>query len=327
MSFRRILFAGLFMVGVCQGAERAFQSTFKVVDDEQRPVSGAKIQVSWTNAKASKPSERIQSADGITGQDGCVTLKGKTLDSAISYGADKEGHYVVWGQRYHFKAGDLSRWQPWNPTIDVVLKRKKNPVPMYAKRVEVKVPEFDQPIGYDLVIGDWVAPYGKGRAVDLVFTANRKIVSGDEYDGTLTLSFAHEGDGLLAYEAAQPDLPGLKMPYEAPEEDYLPSKTWRERRYIAEDGTKRVQSSASPRMNYFMRVRTVRDKGGRIISALYGKVHGDFRWFIGARAPRSGLAFEYYLNPDGTRNIEFDPKRNLLNPAGKDLPEFRSLEP
>lgn len=80
-------------------------------------------------------------------------------------------------------------------------------------------------------------------------------------------------------------------------------------------------------MNYFIRVRTVRDKEGKITSALYGKVHGDFRWFIGARVPKSGLAFTYYLNPDGTRNIEFDPNRNLLKPTNRDDSSFTGLEP
>ncbi len=319
--------AGLLAIIACHGAERSFQATFGVVDEEQHPVVGARVQLSWENAKATKPSERIQSAEGVTGQDGRVTLEGKTFDSGISYGASKEGHYVVWGQRYHFKEAGFRRWQPWNPTIEVVLKRKKSPVPMYAKRVEARIPEFGQPIGYDLVSGDWVAPYGKGSIADLIFVAQRKIITDDEYDGTLALSFSREGDGLLPYETTQSDSSGLRMPYQAPEGGYLPGKTWREKRYIAGDGMKHVLSSAAPNMNYFIRVRTVRDKDGRVISALYGKVHGDFRWFIGARAPKSGLAFIYYLNPDGTRNVEFDPKRNLLNSSGKDALEFRGLMP
>jgi hypothetical protein len=71
----------------------------------------------------------------------------------------------------------------------------------------------------------------------------------------------------------------------------------------------------------------VRDKEGKVVSALYGKIHGDFRWFIGARAPKSGLAFTYYLNPDGTRNIEYDPKRNLLKSTKRDVFNYENLEP
>jgi hypothetical protein len=48
-------------------------------------------------------------------------------------------------------------------------------------------------------------------------------------------------------------------------------------------------------------VRTVKDHAGNIVSARYGKIYGDF------------MQFSYYLNPTpNDRNIEFDPKQNLL---------------
>jgi hypothetical protein len=43
------------------------------------------------------------------------------------------------------------------------------------------------------------------------------------------------------------------------------------------------------------------DATGKIISANYGKIYGDF------------MNFSYYLNPTpNDRNVEFDPKRNLF---------------
>jgi hypothetical protein len=48
-------------------------------------------------------------------------------------------------------------------------------------------------------------------------------------------------------------------------------------------------------------VRAVLDGCGNVKSALYGKIYGDF------------MQFSYYLNPaPNDRNIEFDPKQNLL---------------
>jgi hypothetical protein len=53
--------------------------------------------------------------------------------------------------------------------------------------------------------------------------------------------------------------------------------------------------------NYFFRIRTVLDEEGNVKSACYGKIYGDF------------MDFRYYLNPTpNSRNVEFDPKRNLL---------------
>ncbi len=43
------------------------------------------------------------------------------------------------------------------------------------------------------------------------------------------------------------------------------------------------------------------DERGNIVSAHYGKIYGDF------------MQFSYYLNPTpNDRNVEFDPKQNLL---------------
>jgi hypothetical protein len=52
---------------------------------------------------------------------------------------------------------------------------------------------------------------------------------------------------------------------------------------------------------YLLRVRAVLDQSGNIVSAHYGEIYGDF------------MQFAYYLNPTpNDRNIEFDPKQNLL---------------
>ena len=58
----------------------------------------------------------------------------------------------------------------------------------------------------------------------------------------------------------------------------------------------------NPNRNYFFRVRTVKNDEGNIVSAYYGKIYGDF------------MQFSYYLNPTpNDRNIEFDPKQNLIS--------------
>lgn len=50
-----------------------------------------------------------------------------------------------------------------------------------------------------------------------------------------------------------------------------------------------------------IRVRTKVNDRGDIVSAHYGKIYGDF------------MQFKYYLNPTiNDRNVEFDPKQNLI---------------
>lgn len=297
----------------------------RAVDDEGIPLAGVRARVGYANINRRRYSEDLP--EGPSNNEGFFPRTIKASKMAYSdFHAAKEGYYAV-----HVAEGRRlltpKDGPPGEITVDVMLKRIKNPMPMYAKRVEVKIPEFNKPIGYDLMQGDLVAPYGKGEIPDLIFEADRKVVSDQEYDGTLTLRFSNEGDGLVPYEIPRPDPLGLRMPYTAPDDGYVSSKTWEESRHTSGSGNGKIISTASNRMNYFIRVRTVRDKEGKVVSALYGKIHGDFRWFIGARAPKSGLAFTYYLNPDGTRNIEYDPKRNLLKSTKRDVFNYENLEP
>lgn len=297
----------------------------RAVDDEGRPLAGVTARVGHANIN--RPRHHDDLPNGPSNDEGFFPRPIKASKVAYAYfQATKEGHYPI----YLAEGRQLLRPKEGPPgeiTLDVTLKRIRNPVPMYAKRVEVKIPEFNQPIGYDLVQGDWVAPFGKGQISDLIFEADRKVVSNEDYDGTLTLRFSNEGDGLVEHVIPRPDPPGLRLPYSAPDDGYVSSKTWEESRHTSGSGNGKIISTASNRMNYFIRVRTVRDQEGRIVSALYGKIHGDFRWFIGARAPKSGLAFTYYLNPDGTRNIEYDPKRNLLKSPKRDDSDYENLAP
>jgi hypothetical protein len=71
--------------------------------------------------------------------------------------------------------------------------------------------------------------------------------------------------------------------------------------------------------NYFYRVRTVKEDG-KIKSAMYGKIYGEIQFDV-INAPTAAIIFTYYLNPDGTRNTEFDPKNNLF----RDLPPIQRV--
>ncbi len=62
---------------------------------------------------------------------------------------------------------------------------------------------------------------------------------------------------------------------------------------------------------FFFRVRTVLDGKGIIRSAMYGKIHGNINFDV-IDAKTAVVLFSYFLNPDGTRNVEFDIHQNLF---------------
>jgi hypothetical protein len=75
-----------------------------------------------------------------------------------------------------------------------------------------------------------------------------------------------------------------------------------------------------PPVSYYFQVRTILDDSGNVIKARYGKMYGDTPYsimqgpkFFDAKGQKTAkLKISYYLNPDGTRNLEFDPKKNLF---------------
>jgi len=141
--------------------------TIRVVDNDGQPVENAAVTLRFDYPKGFGMGWGTSSkyVDGVTDKDGLYTLT-KAAPNIWMYMVRKEGFYLS-GDNYEFKertAGLL--WSPWNPTMEIKLKKEKNPTKMYAKSINnmnaKKVPALDTPIGYDLEKGDWVAPYGKG---------------------------------------------------------------------------------------------------------------------------------------------------------------------
>ena len=170
---------------------------------------------------------------------------------------------------------------------------------MYAKWVNTHVPALDRPIGYDLMIGDWVAPFGKGASEDILFTGHFNKKAGGESDFTSTVSFSNKGDGIQPFIATEADKAsskagGLLSSQEAPADGY-------QSHWIQTDSRKPsqpVETNRDENRNYFFRIRTVLDENGNVKSAFYGKIYGDF------------MHFRYYLNPTpNDQNIEFDPSK------------------
>jgi hypothetical protein len=82
--------------------------------------------------------------------------------------------------------------------------------------------------------------------------------------------------------------------------------------------------SNRPDRDFAFRIRTKKDKDGKIVSAYYGKIYGDieikkpYTVEVQVAAP----AFLYYLNPAPLdRNLEWDMKTNLCpNPGSLSYP-------
>lgn len=266
--------------------------TLKVVDDAGNPVAGAKATIG---------NVATNQVTGLTDTNGIFIASHHDKSYGLGFIVTKEGYYRTWqtydiGWAYQYKEHP----ERWNPTIDIILKRMIKPIPMYAKEVRTHVPDLDKPVGYDLMVGDWITPYGRGIQADFLFAAHFET-NNDESDFTLTVSFPNQMDGIQEFNVPKYYLNGqgstLRSAEEAPIDGYQP-------RWIQTDGRKSgqpVKTNRDLNRNYYFRVRTKVDDRGNIVSAHYGKIYGDF------------MQFRYYLNPTpNDRNVEFDPKRNLV---------------
>lgn len=301
----------------CQSVARdpLFRLTLKVIDDEGKPVPGAEARIGAERRSKEGESEgKGVFAEGVTDENGMFSGEVEAWNARrAGYRVQKEGYYGVW-LSYHAKQSKAGKWQPWNPTVEVVLKRKKNPVPMYVKRISERLPALDVAVGYDLVSGDWVAPYGRGKKADMLFLGHLAQQGPNDFDWVLKVSFPAAGDGIQRFSVnpilGKEDYQRLVL-YDAPEGGYASEWVLKRSRKPGQG----EQTTFDSNSGYYFRVCTELDRDGKVVKARYGKIYGDFFDMV------------YYLNPDGTRNVEFDPKRNLFNPSGADRPEFRGLMP
>jgi hypothetical protein len=304
-------FAFLFLIVLTTGSALAqtntpryeWKATLRAVDESGNPVRGAKAQIGYY------VNSQPVNAEGITDTNGMFTASHSALASMVevSCQAEKPGYYTTWVRRDLGPKYDPTQWI-FSQTL--VLKKIGKPIAMYAKYVNSEPAAFkktgqppvtvNKTIGYDLTVGDWITPYGKGLTTDIIFTEEFNKKSALDYDFKFIISFPNTGDGIQEFTVPDAEkASGLRSPHEALNDGYQ-SQLIREN-FHRPDHTGKTDYDAN--RNFFFRVRTVLDNKGNIVSTHYGKIYGD---------PLM-MNFRYYLNPTpNSTNIEFDPKQNLL---------------
>lgn len=279
-------------------------------EEDNHPISGVSVKM-WFK-------DRLEHKDvilrGETDSNGVFAGQGRIgADGMLGLYITKSGYYLGGAPVPIFREVDsLNHWQPWGATYEAVLRKIENPIAMYARKVSAEIPMAGQPCGFDLMIADWVAPYGRGKTADFVVTlTNRRLDSWFDYDVSATVSFSNRLDGLQ--ETSLPKafaLSAFKWPRQAPESGYQQSFFARSSWFPQGSGKLPIRTFKDGQA-YFFRVRTA-ESNGQIVSALYGKIDGGI-----ILEPREAklckIWFLYYLNPTPLdRNMEFDLTKNLF---------------
>ena len=329
-----------FMHCLCACADTAHISAYVIDEITHAPIPSIKVSASFSNDngwKAWTESAPIYHATQETDVNGFCTLKGKTNIGRAGCGVDKQGekYYGAGGRGFHFTKKNLfGVWQPDNLVATIRLQRVEHPIPLFVKNVRPKVASgtFDGTnavLRYDLVLGDWLPPEGKGERADLEIrtklTIDEVLQVGKYKDWkktfftfSNTVRFPGEGNGCRA-EMTSPTA-GIKL-RNAPEAGYgktIVNRFGVKRKIVGPNVNEAEYSDSNPNRCYYFRIRSRFDDKGNLVEAYYGKVYGDFnfhgRWDLGFR----GVDFLYYLNPKSLdRNLEWDIKTNLCPTAGK----------
>jgi hypothetical protein len=292
----------------------------------------------WTESP--KPYVVIEKTD----KTGYCCIKGKTNCGRVACWIPQppEGYYSGGGWGYRFKKKNLfGVWQPDNLVVTLRLDRVEKPIPLFVKRVELTnsrkgIGGFDgtnSVVRFDLMKGDWLAPYGKGETADLEFKSTLVIkdktwfmMEPRKYDwvyfynlGT-TAKCLNSDDG---FAIVKPNLyAGIKircadMPFKTRELSLI--NIGRNKKYHrnGEDwDCENYKETYSDRSISF-RVRSRYDEKGNLKEAYYGKIYGDFEIQGDEKRGVISISFLYYLNPTSLdRNLEWDMKNNLCPEPG-----------
>ncbi len=318
LSCCAVLFVG------CQGVG-SHSVKMRVVDETGTSVPGADVEVLFVNSGGSDVRK------GRTGGDGQYTARGSANDS-VMLRAEKAGYYPAQVDNFSRDA---------DHDVEVVMPRIVNPIPLYVwcglSGNSVIFPIHNQWVGFDFEAADWVAPHGKGRTADFLmrfrnefkglrpsdmtleeriqahkrllafskeeWTEDKFRIRAGKWDGYMEISFPNSGDGMMEekhsvqYHAVSP----MRVPHLAPEEGYESSP----KRYEVRHG----RPAREKETMFFFRTRVKRDLQGRIVSANYARIVGDFE----INANRGAVVFTYYFNPSpNDRNLEYHPMKNLF---------------
>ena len=285
------------IIGETKGARA--KEILRVVDQDGLPVMNARIYGSFWPGDNGKKYILV---DGLTDVNGEYVAEGMSKWK-LTYQVTKAGHYMSNGVVDYLAATNVpviinGKWQPYGSIRTVVLKKIKNPGKLHAFPVSLRrcrIPKFDKWLGFDFECSEWVAPYGKGRSVDVLlrFSAMRKELH--DYKYVMDVSFTNNPYA-GAYLMKKDRSSDLTTSYIVDTNSIYNASF----SYVIEQtpGNRRHWDFLDADSYLVFRTRTRVDKDNNLIGAHYGSIHGPWR---------SGT--EFIILSDGC----FNPVENDVN--------------
>jgi len=331
----------------CNGQSETKKVRFEIIvnDQDVKPLEDVNVELLYGHFE----DDKSKSYKGLTNQLGKFTAEDEIIFSTVLW-LDKKKYYSIRKDSLLSMVPEKNR-QNVSHEITFTMRQIKSPIPLCGKVVNRAIPEQNKPIGYDLLIGDWVKPYGKGANGDYFVTFHKKHLgckNGDTYEDIISrLTERHR----ITPRAKKEFLDSIREFYET-DVDYnyqdavqLSAGHWNGKIQITfpnkDEGITEVKDGfhsyseltmphEAPENGYQKDWSREEDNAGaRLTSSEIGYFlrtrvkHDEKGKIVSANYakivtdfnfdPRGRLEFSYLFNPTpNDRNLEFDPKKNLF---------------
>ena len=284
--------------------------TFHVTDSQGNSVSNAEAKIHF-----SLSNRQGLDVIGRTDTHGFFVAEG-LCSGEIYYRFTKDDHFetrhkhILLSRNSDFVHIKEGRWQPWNPTIEVILKEVRNPVSLYVKSAEYKIPKGEI-VGFDCSKGDLTAPHGQGIYSDffILFSCSSSIHNNRCFTNSLLFSAGVNGGFIRLPKDGTSQFKSL---YEAPEEGYQEKMVFSFKRGIEGAIEERLGAGGGAEDYLVFRSRVEKDETGKIVESRYGKIYA-FRYGETEESRVGYLRLLYYFNPNNNdRNLEYDKAKGAF---------------
>ncbi len=309
------------------GSTRTFGRWLDVVvevrDDSGAPVEGAWVRLGFPWHLAVDQIARVEHTD----QKGRVHIRERIgVGEDLWVSVNKDGHE---NQNFHVVMAEAKEagWDEAEPlVVQAVLHRIQPPRPGYRRVLrEQRIPVNRPARGFDLMVSDWVAPYGKGESEHLRIRLEhrpdvesesrlRLVMASGDPDGGMARSRdrIHQSERLGHRTVYRPRPAPLQM---APEDGYVPALRWGG----DWDGGEIPQGLAVPQ---YLKVPAPLMEDQRTGEARFGWVadvpnpasdgHIRYRYLpLGRTWGHGVLDWSYFLGLPSDRRVRPDGDRNL----------------
>ncbi len=277
---------------------------YRVVDDEGVPVEGARAHI-WF--RTTNPRLIIDDWVVNTDSNGMFTAAHRTNDR-LSCGIDKDGYYhtfdrVTFSDPRTYPLVTDGKWQPFGNTKTVILKKIRNPERLVCWNRTRKhlIPSYDMWLAFDLERCQFVAPYGEGKDADVLLRFTMNTSSRKDYHMKMEVSFTNMPYA-GAYQKKKDGFSDFKSDYHADTNaNYLQTFMYS----FDRNPQKRPVVEELGEDEYLVfRTRTKIDGEGRLMSANYGVIHGQWQ-FVGP----GGMKIPFLVFNPTPNDTNLEPKQ------------------